>query len=65
MFLRSCLYFIAEMKFYIPPSLQDFNDEKAGHGIIKQQFERALGGDLLPLSHSEEELRPEARKSLS
>ena len=42
------------MKFYIPPSLQDFNDEKAGHGIIKQQFERALGGDLLPLSHSED-----------
>lgn len=54
MLLRSCLYFIAEMKFYIPPSLQDFNDEKAGHGIIKQQFERALGGDLLPLSHSED-----------
>lgn len=53
------------MKFYIPLSLLDFNDEKAGRGIIKQQFERALGGDLLPLSHiPEEKLRPEAQESL-
>ena len=53
------------MKFYIPLSLLDFNDKKAGRGIIKQQFERALGGDLLPLSYSEEKLRPEAQESLS
>lgn len=65
MLLRSSLYFIAEMKFYIPLSLLDFNDKKAGRGIIKQQFERALGGDLLPLSYSEEKLRPEAQESLS
>lgn len=65
MLLRSSLYFIVEMKFYIPLSLLDFNGEKAGHGIIKPQFERALGGDLLPLSYSEEKLRPEAEESLS
>ena len=53
------------MKFYIPLSLLDFNGEKAGRGIIKQQFERALGGDLLPVSYSEEKLRPEAEESLS
>ena len=65
MLLKSSLYFISEMKFYISLSLLDFNGEKAGRGIIKQQFERALGGDLLPVSYSEEKLRPEAEESLS
>lgn len=32
---------------------------------MKQQLDRALGGDLLPLSYWEEKLRPEAQGNLS